>query len=265
MASVYADPKLRSKRNYIAASTFSGVLYGYSTTLNTQTFNTTGALTVLPTSATFSGANNKCVQGRILRETGAKLYPDANPGVSTLMVEVYDPNSGIRAYIDPNSPAFAVYNSDKPVEMTDGFEVGTSTAHKGQPVFTTGDVIAGGQIRSYGVTTLTSITTNGAQTAQTIDPTLGQTFTLTASPPSGAASITLSATSAPAGAIIRVIVTATTVQNTTITFGGTTPSFRDTGTLVVTAAVGPATQYYTITFISDGTHWYEAGRTTAQT
>jgi hypothetical protein len=258
MASVYADPKLRSRRNYIAASTFSGVLYGYSTTLNTQTFNTTGALTVLPTSATSVNGNNKCVQGRILRETGAKLYPDANPGVSTLMVEVYDPNSGIRAYIDPNSPVFAVYNNDKPVEMTDGFEVGTTTAHKGQPVFTTGDVIAGGQIRSYGVTALTGITTNGAQTAQNIDPTLGQVFTIVSAPPSGVASITLNATSAPAGATLTLIIAHTGSNATTFTFG-TNMLAASTGTFAPNS-----TGSWTISFISDGTNFYETARTTVQ-
>lgn len=260
MASVYADPKLRSKRSYIAASTFSGVLYGYSTTLNPRTFVTTGALTV-------NGSNTalKCPQGRILREAGNRLYPDAHPGISTMMVQVYDPNSGIRGYIDPNSPTFAVYNSDKPVEIVDGGDNNNTTPHKGSPVFTTGDVIALGQVRSNGVNALTSITTNGAQTGLNIDPTLGQTVTLTCSPPSGVASITISPTSAPPGATLRFIITATTVQTTTITFGGTTPAFRETGTLAVTAGAGPVTQYYTITFISDGTHWYEVGRTAAQT
>jgi len=59
------------------------------------------------------GANfTNCPAGRILRETGKKLYPDANPGVPTLMVGVYDDITLLRGYIDPNAAAFAVYSTD---------------------------------------------------------------------------------------------------------------------------------------------------------
>ena len=141
MASVYADPKLRSKRTYIATSSFNNQLYTYATTMTPPTYVTTGSLGAV-TGAT--AAN--CPRGHFLRETGARLYPEANPGISTLMVGVYDANSGLKGYIDPNAPIFAVFNSDKPVEMVDGGDNNGATVHKGQPVYTTGDVIAVGNI-----------------------------------------------------------------------------------------------------------------------
>ncbi len=137
MASIYADPKLRSKRSYIAASSFNTVLYTYTTSLDPTTLVRTGSL-----GATTGATAGNCSQGRILRENGSRLYPDANPGISTLMVGVYDANSGLKGYIDPNAPQFAVFNSDKPVEMVDGGDNNTAVAHKGQPVYTTGGVIS---------------------------------------------------------------------------------------------------------------------------
>lgn len=152
MASVYADPKLRSKRTYIATSSFNGVLYSYATTMSPTTFETTGALTA---NASATAAN--CPRGHLLRETGARLYPAANPGISTLMVGVYDADSGLRGYIDPNAPIFAVFNSDKPVEMVDGGDNNGATVHKGAPVFTTGDVILEGNLTIGGTINTTSV------------------------------------------------------------------------------------------------------------
>lgn len=141
MASVYADPKLRSKRTYIATSSFNNQLYTYTTAMSPTTYKTTGAL-----GATTGATAATCPQGHLLRENGARLYPEANPGISTLMVGVFDASSGLKGYIDPNAPIFAVFNSDKPVEMVDGGDNNTATAHKGQPVYTSGDVIAVGGV-----------------------------------------------------------------------------------------------------------------------
>lgn len=139
MASVYADPKLRNKRSYIAAEAFDGSFFDYVVTKNINTNVTTGTLVAVP------GANaSNCPQGRILREVGKRLYPDAHPGITTMMVKVYDANSGLSGYIDPNAPVFAVFNSDKPVEIVDGGDNNGATPHKGQPVFTTGDIITSG-------------------------------------------------------------------------------------------------------------------------
>ena len=101
-----------------------------------------------------------CPAGRILREVGKRLYPAAHPGISTMMVKVYDANSGLSGYIDPNAPQFAVFNSDKPVEIVDGGDNNGATPHKGQPVYTTGDVIAGGSLSIGGTIQTTSATAN---------------------------------------------------------------------------------------------------------
>jgi hypothetical protein len=257
MASVYADPKLRSKRTYIATSSFNGVLYSYATTMTAPTYVTTGTLGAV-TGAT--AAN--CPRGHLLRETGARLYPEANPGISTLMVGVYDADSGLRGYIDPNAPIFAVFNSDKPVEMVDGGDNNTATPHKGAPVFTTGDVIAdgevvaAGQVRSSGVTNLTGITTNGAQAAQTLNPLLGQVFTIASTPPSGVASITLNAASKPAGARITVVINHVGSNATTFTFG--------TNMLSAGTFAPNSTGTWVISFVCDSVNFVETGRTTAQ-
>lgn len=258
MASVYADPKLRSKRTYIAVSSFDSNLYTYTTTqAPPPTFETTGSL-----AANASATTANCPRGHLLRETGARLYPGANPGISTLMVGVYDADSGLRGYIDPNAPNFAVFNSDKPVEMVDGGDNNTATTHKGAPVYTSGDVIADGevvavgQVRSSGVTALTAITTNGAQTAQTLNPLLGQVFTIASTPPSGVASITLNAASVPAGARISIVIAHTGSNATTFTFG--------TNMISAGTYAPNSTGVWVISFVCDGVKFVETGRTTVQ-
>lgn len=253
------------RRTYMSIRAFNGSFFSYTVTkAGPPAFTVTGTL------AAVTGANStNCPAGRTLRENGKKLFPSANPGVSTYMVGVYDANSGLSGFIDPNDSVFTVYNTDKPVFLDDGVSATNNTTVDKAPgvyavgdiVTTAGNVIAGGQIRSSTVTALTSITANGAASGQNINSSLGQVFTLTASPPSGVANITLTLTNPTAGARVTLVVSATTVQNTTITFAGTTK----TGTLVVTAAAGPATQYYSISFVSDGTTFYETGRTAAQT
>jgi hypothetical protein len=47
-----------------------------------------------------------CPAGRILTETGRRLRPEISPGVSTLMVSVYDEHSMLRGYINPNDTVF---------------------------------------------------------------------------------------------------------------------------------------------------------------
>jgi hypothetical protein len=243
MASVYADPKLRSKRSYIAASTFSGVLYGYSTTLNPNTFVTTGALTV-------NGSNTalKCPQGRILREAGNRLYPDAHPGISTMMVQVYDPNSGIRGYIDPNSPTFAVYNSDKPVEIVDGGDNNNTTPHKGSPVFTSGDVIAGGDVKLGGQIHIAGGTSTAAFSATTgasvFTPGSGTFYKLVTTGP-----VALTCTAIPpSGTVIVLLLTG----NNAVTPGA---GFYNT-----TATTAPSSGTTVLTLISDGTALFEISR-----
>jgi len=85
------------------------------------------------------------LQGSILSETGKKLYPGASDGVSTLMVSVYDQTSKMTGYINPNSPSFAIFNTDKAPYMGQGTDPGTDgRTNLGNSIYTHGSVIADG-------------------------------------------------------------------------------------------------------------------------
>jgi hypothetical protein len=281
------------RRAYITTTTFQNDIFQYTTTTNPSTFEVTGTLTSLATVGTGTAAT--CPANRILVENGKKLYPSGlaisnnttygapNPGVTTYMVGVYDPGSFLSGFIDPNSQVFAPYNTDKPNYVPRGVNPNGTTIDQGPPVYTLGSVTAGttitagtgltvttgglvvneGMLRNADTVTLTTITGSGAQTAQTITPTAGMLHLFTTSA-SGAASITLNGPAdltGTTGAYVVLRILATTVQNTTITFGTNT---FDVGNLIVTAAAGPITQAYVVTFISDGSRLYEVSRTAAQ-
>ena len=95
---------------------------------------------------------NNCPPGRILKETGRKLYPGIHPSIKTIMTGVYDANTLITGFIDANAGIFALYNTHRAPELTDGLDFNPrgatqveGVAHKGQSVYTLGDVVAGGQ------------------------------------------------------------------------------------------------------------------------
>jgi len=261
MATLYPDQKERPKINYIATAAYNNDIYTYTTTRNPTTFQVTGALTT-PFSA------GQCPVGSVLRTNGRKLYPGGSyPGISTMMVGVINAARGVSGFIDPNSPNFAYYNVDKPVDVVDGVNPNGGATDLGMSVYTNGNITsalgtitAGGQVFSSAQTVLTAVTTNGVQTAQTINPALGQTFALQSSPPSGVASITLNCGTPTNGQSFRLIIAATTVQNLTITFG---TNFKVAGgsTYVVTAAAGPLTRWFVVTFVCDGSFAYEVSRT----
>lgn len=274
-----------ARRSYITTAAFHADIFAYTTSFNAATFATTGTLTSLSTLGTATAAN--CPANRVLRETGKKLYPSGmvnandttygspNPGVRTYMVGVYDPNTFLTGFIDPNAKIFAIYNSDKPDYVARGLNPngGFTELDTGAPVYTLGSVTAGttvtagtgvvataGQVRAATITPLTSITANGAQTAQNLDATLGSIFTITISPPSGVASITLDVPTAAvvAGARIELLITATTAFNTTITFG---TNIVSNSTYIVTSA---ATSFFAISFVCNGTQFFEVSRTATQ-
>lgn len=125
------------RRSYIATSAFNEEFYAYTTTTDPGTYVTSGSLGPV-TGAT--AAN--CPARRVLRENGRKLYPSAHPGITTYMVGVYDANSGLSGYIDPNDNTFAIYNGDKPNYLADGTNPITGALDQGAPVVTTGSVTA---------------------------------------------------------------------------------------------------------------------------
>ena len=258
--------------NYIATAAYGDNIFTYTTSQNATTFVYSGTLQSLLNAGTVTGSTAPV--GRILRTNGRKLFPGANPCSSIIttaggtvavteirsqMVGVIDVVTGISGFIDPNDSLFAIYNVDKAIDFPNDGANPLNVAHRGPSVYTAGNVTAGLQIGSTGVTALTTIAGTGAQGTQAINPTLGQLVTFTVSS-TGAASITLTASSAALGSLVRLLITATTVQNTTITFG---TGFRSVGTLVVTAAAGPANQSYIVTFVGNGTSMFEVSRTAA--
>jgi hypothetical protein len=127
------------RRSYIAMSTYTRDLFGYNVTFNPATFSNVGLLSNLsvPTTST--------LQGSILSETGKKLYPGANAGVNTLLVSVYDQTSKVTGFINPNSPTFALFTTDKPPYMGQGTDPGTDgRTNLGNSIYTHGSVIADG-------------------------------------------------------------------------------------------------------------------------
>ena len=143
------------RRSYITTAAFHADIFAYTTSFNPATFTTTGTLTSLSTLGTATAAN--CPANRVLRETGKKLYPSGmvnandttygspNPGVRTYMVGVYDPNTFLTGFIDPNAKIFAIYNSDKPEYVARGLNPngGFTELDTGAPVYTLGSVTAG--------------------------------------------------------------------------------------------------------------------------
>jgi hypothetical protein len=127
------------RRSYIAMNSYSADLFSYTLTFDPTTFTNIGRLSTISVPATST------LQGSILSETGKKLYPGASAGVSTFMVSVFDQTSKITGYINPNSPTFAIFNTDKPPYMGQGTDPGTSgLANLGNSIYTHGSVIADG-------------------------------------------------------------------------------------------------------------------------
>lgn len=123
---------------------------------------------------------------------------------------------------------------------------------------TSADLSVGGDLSVTGATTFTgqfrstTSTVVAASGGDALDPTDGQVFTLTPT-----ASETLTASSAPVGAVIYLVVTTSGVTSYTLTFG---TNFKSTGTLATGTSTG---KVFVVTFVGDGTNMNEVARTTA--
>jgi len=116
------------RRSYISTEDYYSVFYTYNN----------NTLTPLPGSL-----SSYCPAGRILRENGKKLFPDANPGVTQYYVGVYDAITFFNGFIDPNDAHFTVYNTDKPVYIGDSTDYGSNNLPDlGPSVYTQGNIIA---------------------------------------------------------------------------------------------------------------------------
>jgi len=170
------------RRQYIATESFVNDFFTYTTSTDANGL-TTGAFTQV------SGATAEtCPAGRVLRDNGKRLYPGANPNVNYAMIGVFDPQTFLSGFINPNSPIFAMFNSDKPYftdNLGDGRNSGfdsnlssTGLVNEGLAVLTNGNVISGKQVYSDRrfSTTGAAIATTGFPTASTINVAEGQLF-----------------------------------------------------------------------------------------
>ena len=138
--SSHASVNNTPRRSYISTAPFQNYFFSY--TVSNKGINIIGSLSLIEELTC-----EKCPVGRILRETGRKLYPDANNGVKRYMVGVYDTHSLINGFIDPNASVFAVYNSDRPTYIPDNVdssddETEGSVDNYGAPVLTSGNIIS---------------------------------------------------------------------------------------------------------------------------
>jgi hypothetical protein len=180
-----------SRRSYISTMAFNLDFFTYTTSVDSTTYATTGTLT------TVSGATSvNSPLGRVLRETGRKLVPGANPGITVYMVEVFDNTTFLRGYINPNSPVFAPFSSDRPAFMEEPYVInqdvsgGTygafidpitglpssfaGTQNYGASVLTRGNILTDGYIESGGQIRCLQQTFLGATTQ--VNVALGQVF-----------------------------------------------------------------------------------------
>jgi hypothetical protein len=252
MSSVLAQTANTRRRQYIATGVFNNNIFSYSTSLNAQ-FQTVGSLVVNPNATVLN-----CKAGHILRENGKRLIKDVNPNITdptngasyTYLVGVFDANSFLNGFIDPNSPLFAVYNSDKPIDqdpLTEGVDGSTGLQDLGQPVFTRGNITTtSGQITCNALTTLTAQTLTATIT---INAALGQVFTQTFTVTTGSQTFTITtATIPPVGSIVYLFLK-TGVGHTT-----TANVVAGTNVKMNTISLGTAaSKTFGLAFVSDGT------------
>lgn len=138
------------RRSYLSTEPFNTVFFSYSTALVNQVY--------VGTFSSVSGANaTNCPAGRILHETGKKLFPGANNGVNDYMVSVYDPISMLTGFINPNQPFFSLMNTDRAnffLDGPNGAGTGLTASARANALYTRGDVLAGGRLDISGNATI---------------------------------------------------------------------------------------------------------------
>ena len=286
-ASLYSNGQLANgtRRSWISTTAFNNDFFSYSTTVNPTTFQTTGSL-----AAVVGATAGNCPAGRVLRENGKKLYPDAHDGVETYMVGVFDPISFLSGFIDPNSPIFAVYNTDKPASLdtiygaagananggasdrappvyTSGTvtAVGDITSTTGDITATLGEIVAGGQIRS-GTTVLApqALSNNSNIAVDNVTyPTQNFTISVSNTPNAGITGVNFDfASGGTVGDIINIIVTNTEDYSIGLAVG-TNSKIPTTGVTLTAGGASNATAVSVLTWISNGTNFYLSSVTTS--
>jgi hypothetical protein len=161
------------RRSYLSTQPFNTVIYSYSTALVNQVY--VGTLSVLSTATP-----TNCPAGRILHETGKKLFPGANNGVNDYMVSVYDPISMLTGFINPNQPFFSLMNTDRAnffLDGPNGTGTGLTSTARANALYTRGDVLAQGRLDLSGNALIYgSLSTLGNHFISTILRTIGNEY-----------------------------------------------------------------------------------------
>ena len=222
-------------KSYLSTAPFNSYLFTYRTSSPPPTYNTVGVLSANVVGAT----STTCPAGRVLRENGRRLYPSAHPGVTTLMVGVFDNQSMLSGFIDPNSPVFAVYSTDRPGYLKDAVDPTGGLTDQGPPVKTNG--VISSRFVSVGV-----LTGAGA----TLDLTTGRVFKFTLPATAVSTVVDVSQSTLLPGVLINLIITGGTGS---LSFSST---FKSSGAISITG-----TNTIAMTFVSDGTNLWETSRT----
>ena len=143
------------RRQYVSIRPFNSYFFTYTVSSNYSGggFNTSGTL-----SAVTGASATTCPAGRVLRENGKRLYPGANPGVTTLMVGVFDSITFLNGFIDPNAKVFQTQNTDIAPYLPDQVDPTDDTQDLGNGVYTRGDVRAVGSLDVSGSSVLAAST-----------------------------------------------------------------------------------------------------------
>lgn len=212
------------RRSYISVAPFNASFFTYTTSMDAN-YVTQGTLTAV------SGATAaNCPKGRVLRENGRKLYPSANPGITTYLVGVFDDKTFLNGFIDPNSPLFVPFNTDKPVYLDNGVNGGN------------GGLAPSGLVNGLLV-----------QNRTPFDLSIASTLTLTTAQllggilthnPGGAATVTLPATATIVAALGGIVgASADLIYINTNVSNGATLTRADTSTSFVNAAGATVTSF----------------------
>jgi hypothetical protein len=242
-------------RSYLSTAPFHLNFFTYTTSMDRSTFKKSGDL-----SAVSGATSSNCPAGRVLRENGRKLYPGAHDistvnGVATtfpsgtVMVGVFDNQSGLNGFIDPNAPMFAVYNGDRAGYLKDAVDPVGGLTDQGAPVKTNGQL----------ATRVVALGTLAAAGVSTLDTSLGNLFTLTL-PASGTNTMGVNTTTLVAGTVVRLLISG---GAGTLTFGD---GFKKQQVSPVVASVLTlASGTISFVFVSDGSNLWELSRTVALT
>jgi hypothetical protein len=141
-----------SESSYLSTVNFTDYFFKY--TIKKVDFDIIATLSKVTTDT------SQCPAGRILRENGRKLFPGQyvngvykdgpNPGVKTYMVGVYDYQSGLSGFIEPNAPQFAIYSNNIPNFISNPIDPNNPQPAGTAPVLTYG--IVSGTTVSAGLT-----------------------------------------------------------------------------------------------------------------